>query len=45
MSKKFKFVETKRSEGFIEKLRNLAKESGRSLNNYVEQIFKKHLDN
>ena len=45
MRDNFKFVETEKSVGFVEKLRKLAKESGRSLNNYVEQIFKKHLDN
>lgn len=44
MKRDLKFVETQKSVGFVEKLRTLAKESGRSLNNYVEQIFKKHLD-
>jgi predicted DNA-binding protein len=44
MKEKIKFVETERSEGFIQRLRNLAKQSGRSLNNYIEQIFKKHLE-
>jgi hypothetical protein len=44
VKKDFRFVETQKSVGFVEKLRKLAKESGRSLNNYVEQIFKRHLD-
>ena len=44
MKKDFRFVETERSVGIIDKIKQLAKESGRSFNNYVERILKKHLE-
>jgi predicted HicB family RNase H-like nuclease len=44
MKDNFKFVETEKSKGFVNRLRNLASEAGRSLNNYIEQLLKKHLE-
>lgn len=41
----FRFVETKKNKGLVAKLRELAAKADRSLNNYVERILKRHIDN
>jgi hypothetical protein len=43
--KDFRFVETERSKGIIEVIKQMAKDSGRSFNNYIERILKTHVDN
>jgi len=43
MRDNFKFVETKNSIGLVEQVEDLAKEDGRSLNNYVERVLQKHV--
>jgi len=39
----FRFVETKKTTGLVEEIGKLADLEGRSLNNYVGQVLKKHV--
>ena len=39
----FRFVETKKTIGLVEEIGKLADLEGRSLNNYVGQVLKKHV--
>lgn len=43
MKDNFKFVETKATAGLVEHLDDLAREEGRSLNNYVGRVLTKHV--
>jgi hypothetical protein len=45
MKRDFRFVETERSKGIVEVIKQLAKDTGRSFNNYIEMILKNHVDN
>ena len=39
----FRFVETKKTTGLVDEIGKLADFEGRSLNNYVGQVLKKHV--
>ena len=39
----FRFVETKKTTGLVDEIGKLADLEGRSLNNYVGQVLKKHV--
>ncbi len=41
--KNFRFVETKKKTGLVDEIGKLADLEGRSLNNYVGQVLKKHV--
>ena len=41
--KNFRFVETKKTPGLVDEIGKLADLEGRSLNNYVGQVLKKHV--
>ena len=41
----FRFVETKKTTGLVEKIQQEADKEGRSLNNYIGQILKRWLYN
>jgi predicted HicB family RNase H-like nuclease len=43
MKDTFRFVETKATRGLVENLEDLAREEGRSLNNYVSRVLDKHV--
>lgn len=43
MKDTFRFVETKRTKGLVNELSKLAENEERSLNHYVGQVLKKHI--